>query len=27
VKHFINKDPSLTTEGALEQLYNNYIKK
>lgn len=27
VKHFINKDPTLTTEGALEQLYINYIKK
>ena len=27
VKHFITKDPSLTTEAALEQLYNNYIKK
>lgn len=27
VKHFINKDPSLTTEAALEKLYNNYIKK
>lgn len=27
VKHFISKDPSLTTEGALEKLYNNYIKK
>jgi hypothetical protein len=27
VKHFINKDSSLTTEGALEKLYNNYIKK
>jgi hypothetical protein len=27
VTHFINKDPSLTTEGALEKLYTNYIKK
>ena len=27
VKHFISKDPSLTNEGALEKLYNNYIKK
>jgi hypothetical protein len=27
VKHFINQDPALTTEAALEKLYNNYIKK
>ncbi|MFY8328319.1 hypothetical protein [Pseudoalteromonas sp. ZZD1] len=27
VKHFINKDPSLTTEAALDKLYTNYIKK
>ncbi|WP_404339979.1 hypothetical protein [Pseudoalteromonas mariniglutinosa] len=27
VKHFKNKDPSLSTEAALQQLYQNYIKK
>ncbi|MGO3643974.1 MAG: hypothetical protein ACTJFM_07865, partial [Pseudoalteromonas sp.] len=27
VKHFMDKDPEMTTEDALDKLYNNYIKK
>lgn len=27
VKHFINKDPSLSTQAALDKLYINYVKK
>lgn len=27
VKHFIDKAPEMTTEDALDKLYNNYIKK
>mgnify|MGYP007046310294 CR=1 FL=1 len=27
VKHFINQDPSLSTQAALDKLYTNYVKK